>query len=249
MQDIFVFSSPNSARTFYIPAVVYNYFKKFYGADEVKAGTTTHSGLYTVYFVKGSDVFGFIMIEKKNAPSSSPARLLPTDPLEYAQKIVGENAVAFTDKVDIEDEKSIEFMGEVISRPVSEEPSLRQIFEEEISQLEEALELMVVGEDDDEIATLQDALEGAKLMLGDDDEEQADEGIEECIEMVSEPEDELGQVAIANDQDILPTPSADDPVVEEIIEEEKEEVLDIDSDDFEIDIDIDDDELRYIRLL
>ena len=241
----FVFCSPNSARTFYIPAVVYNYFKKFYGIDKVKAGTTTHNGLYTLYFVNDSNVQGFIMIDKENAPSSSPARLLPTNPLEYAQKIVGENALAFTNKVDIEDENSIEFMGEVKPRTVVEETSLNEFFKEQILLFEQALEFMEVGDDDEQITLLKEAIEGAKIMLGDDDEEQAEEGIEESIDMVSAPQDELGQVAVANDQDILPTPSADDPVMEEIIEEEKEDVLDVDLDDFDIDIDVDIDDDDY----
>jgi hypothetical protein len=234
----FVFSSPSSARTFYVPAVVYNYFKKFYGITEVKAGITANSGLYTIYFVKGSDVQGFIMIEKKNAPSASPARLLPTNPLEYAMLIIGRTAVDFTDKVDIESEKSIEYMGKTRSRPVVEEFS----FEEKILFFEQALEVMTVGEDDEEIAELEKEIERFLLTITneDDDEEQAEEGIKESIAMIPEPEDELGQMAVANDQDILPTPSADETVMEEIIEDEKEDALDVDSDD--IDFDLDDDE-------
>ena len=225
----FVFCSPNSARTFYISAVVYNYFKKFYGVDKVRAGTITHNGLYTLYFVNDSDVQGFIMIEKANAPSSSPARLLPKNPLAYAQKILGENAVAFADKVNIEDEKSMEFMGKVKSRPVVVETSFNDLFKEQILLFEQALEFMEVGEDDEQITLLKESIEGAKLMLDDDDEEQAEEAIKESIAKISAPEDELGQVAVANDQDILPTPSADDLVMEEVIEDEKEEVLDRDS--------------------
>lgn len=233
----FVFSSPFNARTFYVPAVVYNYFKKFYGANEVKAGTSSNIGLYTIYFVKDDDVLGFIMIETKNTPTSSPARLLPTNPLQYAQKIVGENALAFTDKVDIEDENSIQFIGKVKSRPVVEEVS----FEEKILLFEQALEFMTVGEDDDVIADLQKQVE--MFLLEDDDMEQAQEEIQQSIAMISEPEDELEQMSLEDTEVILPTPLADDSIVEENIEEE--ESLNMSADDFDIDIDIDIDDDDY----
>ncbi len=116
------------------------------------------------------------------------------------------------------------------SRP---EDGLQRVFEEQIALFEQALEFMDEGEDDAEIATLKEAIEGARIMLEDDIDEQAEEEILESIEMIPEEEDELGQVAVANDQDILPTPSADDPVVEEIIEQEKEDVLD-EEDDMDI---------------
>ena len=235
----FVFSSPSSARTFYVSAVIYNYFKKFYGVSEVRAGMTTHSGQYTIYFVRDTNIQGFIMIKKANAPSSSPARLLPKNPLAYSQKILGENAVAFADKVNIEDEESVEFIGEVKSRRVVEEQSLTEMFKEQIEMFEQALEFMEVGIDDDKIILLKDSIEGAELMIDDDDEVQAEEGIQESIDMIADPEDELGQMAVANDQEILPTPSADDSAMEEIIEEEKDEVLDIDMDDIDMDDDFD----------
>ena len=91
-----------------------------------------HGGVFTIYFVQDSNVKGFIMIEKANAPSSSPARLLPKNPLAYAQEILGKNAVAFADKVNIEDEKSMEFMGKVKSRPVVVETSFNDLFKEQI---------------------------------------------------------------------------------------------------------------------
>ena len=226
----FVLGSHNSARTFYIPAVVYNYFKKFYGVEDVLAGMKPNSGLFTLYFRKGFDIQGFIMIDESNAPSSAPARLLPTDAVEYMEEIVGMNAVAFTDKINIEEDESVTFLGEVKSRP---EDGLKRVFEEQIALFEQALEFMDEGEDDAEIATLKEAIEGARIMLEDDIDEQAEEEILESIDMIPEEEDELGQVAVANDQDILPTPSADDPVVEDIIEQEKEDVLD-EEDDMDI---------------
>ena len=91
---------------------------------------------------------------------------------------------------------------------------------------EQALEFMEVGEDDEQITLLKESIEGAKLMLDDDDEEQAEEAIKESIAKISEPEDELGQ----EDYDDLPM----------ISEEEKEEVLDVDSDDIDFDLDDED---------
>ena len=85
---------------------------------------------------------------------------------------------------------------------------------------------MEVGEDDEQITLLKESIEGAKLMLDDDDEEQAEEAIKESIAKISEPEDELGQ----EDYDDLPM----------ISEEEKEEVLDVDSDDIDFDLDDED---------
>ena len=181
------------------------------------------------------------MIDKKNAPSGAPARLLPTNPDAYLQTIVGENALAFSEKVDIESKEALEFMGEIKTRPESEEPSLRDIFEEQIALFEQALEFMDEGEDDDEIAALRDAIEGARLMIDDDTEEQAEEEIIESIDAIPDEKDELGQVSVANDQEILPTPSADDLEIEEVIAEEKEDVLEADDDDLDLDLDNDED--------
>ena len=242
----FVFASPNSSRVFYIPAVVYNYFDKFYGTKEVRSSMIPNSDLFTLFFMDDDDVKGFIMIDKKNAPSGAPARLLPTNPDAYLQTIVGENALAFSEKVDIESKEALEFMGEIKTRPESEEPSLRDIFEEQIALFEQALEFMDEGEDDDEIAALRDAIEGARLMIDDDTEEQAEEEIIESIDAIPDENDELGQVSVANDQEILPTPSADDLEVEEVIAEEKEDVLEADDD--ELDLDLDDLEISQVRL-
>ena len=245
----FVFASPNSSRVFYIPAVVYNYFDKFYGTKEVRSSMIPNSDLFTLFFMDDDDVKGFIMIDKKNAPSGAPARLLPTNPDDYMQTIVGENALAFSEKVDIESKEALEFMGEIKTRPESEEPSLRDIFEEQIALFEQALEFMDEGEDDDEIAALRDAIEGARLMLDDDTEEQAEEEIIESIDAIPDEKDELGQVSVANDQEILPTPSADDLEIEEVIAEEKEDVLEADDDDFDLDLDDDADiEINEIDL-
>lgn len=237
----FVFASPNSSRVFYIPAVVYNYFEKFYGTKEVRSSMIPNSDLFTLFFMDDDDVKGFIMIDKKNAPSGAPARLLPTNPDAYLQTIVGENALAFSEKVDIESKEALEFMGEIKTRPESEEPSLRDIFEEQIALFEQALEFMDEGEDDDEIAALRDAIEGARLMIDDDTEEQAEEEIIESIDAIPDEKDELGQVSVANDQEILPTPSADDLEIEEVIAEEKEDVLEADDDDLDLDLDDDED--------
>jgi hypothetical protein len=242
----FVFASPNSSRVFYIPAVVYNYFDKFYGTKEVRSSMIPNSDLFTLFFMDDDDVKGFIMIDKKNAPSGAPARLLPTNPDAYLQTIVGENALAFSEKVDIESKEALEFMGEIKTRPESEEPSLRDIFEEQIALFEQALEFMDEGEDDDEIAALRDAIEGARLMIDDDTEEQAEEEIIESIDAIPDENDELGQVSVANDQEILPTPSADDLEVEEVIAEEKEDVLEADDD--ELDLDLNDLEISQVRL-
>tara|TARA_R100000406_G_scaffold55975_1_gene38341 strand:- start:302 stop:4249 length:3948 start_codon:yes stop_codon:yes gene_type:complete len=242
----FVFASPNSSRVFYIPAVVYNYFDKFYGTKEVRSSMIPNSDLFTLFFMDDDDVKGFIMIDKKNAPSGAPARLLPTNPDAYLQTIVGENTLAFSEKVDIESREALEFMGEIKTRPESEEPSLRDIFEEQIALFEQALEFMDEGEDDDEIAALRDAIEGARLMIDDDTEEQAEEEIIESMDAIPDEKDELGQVSVANDQEILPTPSADDLEVEEVIAEEKEDVLEADDED--LDLDLDDLEISQVRL-
>ena len=98
------------------------------------------------------------------------------------QTIVGENALAFSEKVDIESKKALKFVGEIKTRPESDDPSLRDIFEEQITLFEQALEFMDEGEDDDEIAALRDAIEGARLMIADDTEEQAEEEIIESID-------------------------------------------------------------------
>lgn len=256
----FVFAAPSNSRIFYVPAVIFNYFLKFYGIDGMSVGLTAHEGQYTLFFRSGLENVGFIMIEEKFAPSGAPARMLPENPVAYKEKIMGENLSRFSNLVDVQDMGKAQFEGEVVEREVEEvvEGDALQEFVDLIAELRMVLELMEEGVDDAEIAELNDAIEGAQLMIEtlseeagveveepsiDEVELDLDDDSEMLEEVQNTPpvEDEAGLEAIGDDTDILPTPSADDPVAEEIVEAEKEDVLE--ADDAEDEDDFDDIEL------
>ena len=98
MAGYYVFALPTSSRNFYIPAVIFNYFRRFYGVDGVVTNPTPNQKQFTLFFKTGDDIVGFIMIDEKNAPSGSPVRMLPTNPKQYKEEIMGENLTRFSDR-------------------------------------------------------------------------------------------------------------------------------------------------------
>ena len=245
MAGYYVFALPTSSRNFYIPAVIFNYFRRFYGVDGVVTNPTPNQKQFTLFFKTGDDIAGFIMIDEKNAPSGSPVRMLPTNPKQYKEQIMGENLTRFSDLVDVSELGDAEFIGKVVERvvdetkeiPVVEPPKVEETKEDDdtlqefrdlIEELQMVLGLMEEGEDDEEIAELNEAIEGAQIMIDALSEDEDEAEMLEQIQSTPPIEDEAGLEAIGNDQEILPTPSADDPVAETIVEEEKKEVLEAD---------------------
>jgi hypothetical protein len=244
MAGYYVFALPTSSRNFYIPAVIFNYFRRFYGVDGVVTNPTPNQKQFTLFFKTGDDIAGFIMIDEKNAPSGSPVRMLPTNPKQYKEEIMGENLTRFSDLVDVSELGDAEFIGKVVERvvdetkeiPVVEPPKVEETKEDDdtlqefrdlIEELQMVLGLMEEGEDDEEIAELNEAIEGAQIMIDALSEDEDEAEMLEQIQSTPPIEDEAGLEAIGNDQEILPTPSADDPVAEAIVEQEKEEVLEV----------------------
>ena len=259
----FVFASQNSSRVFYVLAVVYNYFRKYYNASEVSATVTPQSKQYTLFFGDMDMPSGFIMIHKKNAIAASPARLLPANALEYAEEIVGQNALAFREYVDVEKAREeLTFTGEVVEAPVSEAPTYDprealENFKRQLELMQQSLELFDSPDDDAEIAVVNDRIEAAEFMIESLEEEVAELAPAKVV-MEDEPstDTQLGEMIIGNDQDELILPSIGEPEVAEEIQEQVAEIEEapaspstleedfpLDGDDF----DFDDDDFDFAK--
>ena len=259
----FVFASQNSSRVFYVLAVVYNYFRKYYNASEVSATVTPQSKQYTLFFGDIDMPSGFIMIHKKNAVAASPARLLPANALEYAEEIVGQNALAFREYVDVEKAREeLTFTGEVVEAPVSEAPTYDprealENFKRQLELMQQSLELFDSPDDDAEIAVVNDRIEAAEFMIESLEEEVAELAPAKVV-MEDEPstDTQLGEMIIGNDQDELILPSIGEPEVAEEIQEQVAEIEEapaspstleedfpLDGDDF----DFDDDDFDFAK--
>jgi hypothetical protein len=259
----FVFASQNSSRVFYVLAVVYNYFRKYYNASEVSATVTPQSKQYTLFFGDMDMPSGFIMIHKKNAVAASPARLLPANALEYAEEIVGQNALAFREYVDVEKAREeLTFTGEVVEAPVSEAPTYDprealENFKRQLELMQQSLELFDSPDDDAEIAVVNDRIEAAEFMIESLEEEVAELAPAKVV-MEDEPstDTQLGEMIIGNDQDELILPSIGEPEVAEEIQEQVAEIEEapaspstleedfpLDGDDF----DFDDDDFDFAK--
>jgi hypothetical protein len=102
---------------------------------------------------------------------------------------------------------------------------------------QEAISIMTIGEDDELISELQDEIDFLESMISDLGGGTSDEEVLEAqVEDLAEETDlELGEMKVGNDQEILPTPSADDPVVEEITDMEVEA---IEGDDYDFEVEL-----------
>lgn len=102
---------------------------------------------------------------------------------------------------------------------------------------QEAISIMTIGEDDELISELQDEIDFLESMISDlgggtSDDEILEVQIEESFD---EGDLELGEMKVGNDQEILPTPSADDPVVEDITDLEVDA---IENDDYDFEVEL-----------
>ena len=147
--------------------------------------------------------------------------------------------------VDVAELGDAEFIGKVVERvvdeikeiPVVEPPKVEETKEDDdtlqefrdlIEELQMVLGLMEEGEDDEEIAELNEAIEGAQIMIDALSEDEDEAEMLEQIQSTPPIEDEAGLKPSVMTKKFLPTPSADDPVAEAIVEEEKKEVLEAD---------------------
>ena len=264
-----VYVNPATSVVFYIPSVVANYFTKFYNISSVAAGTNATKKHYTILFKSGDNVMGFMLLEQKHCLSASPSRLLPDNPHETIEKSRATHLSEFKNKIDIEqfmNEVAV-FVGDVVEPPKFEKPqeevdiqvdvpeqetpkaepkveaqekpkSALQEFQEQLEASQELLELLAGG-DEETLQALRDQIEVLEFFIS----QEPDESIK--IEPTNDEKVELGIELLNNDQEILPNPSADDPIAEAIIEEEVEEVkeqsepevtLEDEDEDFEIEL-------------
>ena len=266
----FVFASPNSSRIFYVLAVVFNYFRKYYNISDVRATLTPVSKQYTILFGTEDMPSGFMMVKAKNAVAGSPSRLLPTNPEAYALEIVGQNALAFSEYVNIEKAREeLRFTGKVVEAPVQEgvaeyDPvEVLEKFKTQLGLMKQFLDLLESPDDDEEIAVANDRIAAAEFMIETLEEEVAElnMGTEttEVSEVVNEdaPDSdlELGEMILGNDQEELILPSIGEEQVKDEIEEQVAEIEKdapspemLEDDDFEADdFDFDDDDFDFAK--
>lgn len=266
----FVFASPNSSRIFYVLAVVFNYFRKYYKISDVRATLTPVSKQYTILFGAEDMPSGFMMVKAKNAVAGSPSRLLPTNPEAYALEIVGQNALAFSEYVNIEKAREeLRFTGEVVEAPAQEgvaeyDPvEVLEKFKTQLGLMKQFLDLLESPDDDEEIAVANDRISAAEFMIETLEEEVAElnMGTEttEVSEVVNEdtPDSdlELGEMILGNDQEELILPSIGEEEVKDEIEEQVAEIEKdapspemLEDDDFEDDdFDFDDDDFDFAK--
>ena len=255
-----VYVSKDSSEVVYIPSVVVNYFEKYYGDLDLFIGSNKQGKYRVVMFNTPSTntMQGFYMLDADKVKTAKPARLLPTNPEARKEKVMGEHADAFTNKIDLAAEMGMDiiYLGDVREQPevsIEVSPLDEQIattaseqevsggaiadLQKQIGLNEEALSIMTIGEDDDLIAVLQGEIDFLKDMIsefggGTSDEEVLEAQVEDLAE---ETDLELGEMKVGNDQEILPTPSADDPVVEEITDMEAEA---IEGDDYDFEVEL-----------
>ena len=255
-----VYVSKDSSEVVYIPSVVVNYFEKYYGDLDLFIGSNKQGKYRVVMFNTPSTntMQGFYMLDADKVKTAKPARLLPTNPEATKEKVMAEHADAFTNKIDLAAEMGMDiiYLGDVREQPevsIEVSPLDEQIattaseqevsggaiadLQKQIGLNEEALSIMTIGEDDDLIAVLQGEIDFLKDMISEFGGGTSDEEVLEAqVENLAEETDlELGEMKVGNDQEILPTPSADDPVVEEITDMEAEA---IEGDDYDFEVEL-----------
>ena len=226
----FLFAHPKTSNLFYIPAVIYNYFRKFYGADVVSGSGTPKGGQFVVAF--GDDVkVGFVLVDASRVSVAAPARLLPEDPKKEADDIYTLHMSAFDDFVNIKDLVSeLKFAGEevvveevaeveetkvpdvVVEEVAEADEDVAKALRDEITELRETIALFEVGEDDDLIEELNDAIEGLEIVLEDYDEEPTMEAEIEVAEVKEEPETDVEEVMVEPDPEPEPEAEVEDEV-------------------------------------
>ncbi len=253
-----VYVGEDSSEIVYIPSVVVNYFEKYYGKLQLNMGSIKAGDYRVVMFMSAdSDVMqGFYLVDADKVKPAKPARLLPTNPLATQQKVRGEHPDAFTNKIDLAQYLDLEilYLGDVREQPeievspldmdIATTPSEQEGGGDAIADLrnqvalnQEAISIMTIGEDDELISELQDEIDFLESMISDlgggtSDDEILEVQIEESFD---EGDLELGEMKVGNDQEILPTPSADDPVVEDITDLEVDA---IENDDYDFEVEL-----------
>ena len=272
-----VYVNPLTTTTFYIPALIVNYFDKYYNLTHLTAGTNAFKRHYTIFFKGGDSTLGFMMLKEKHCIAASPARLLGENPVKARAENKARYATMYEAKTDIESYYGItaQFLGNVVEPPKVERPQEEAKEEKGKSPLETFMEQRDATEQMLELLSMTDAAESTLEALRAEietlnyfidlqgpqpDTEASDAPSEpevdtEAIDIVdtSEADLELGDMAIGNEQEVVPTPSANDPIVEDITDAQVEaietsddpemgdqidaDITEVSTDDLDIDVD------------
>lgn len=272
-----VYVNPLTTTTFYIPALIVNYFDKYYNLTHLTAGTNAFKRHYTIFFKGGDSTLGFMMLKEKHCIAASPARLLGENPVKARAENKARYATMYEAKTDIESYYGItaQFLGNLVEPPKVERPQEEAKEEKGKSPLETFMEQRDATEQMLELLSMTDAAESTLEALRAEietlnyfidlqgpqaDTEPSDAPSEpevdtEAIDIVdtSEADLELGDMAIGNEQEVVATPSANDPIVEDITDAQVEavetaddpemgdqidaDITEVSTDDLDIDID------------
>ena len=179
----FVLFHKDAGRAIYLPAVIANYFRKYYGEDVtfnigLQSGT---NGEMVVVFKSEDDIVGFHIVQREHAPVTQVARLLIQNQMDFMHDVQTEFASAFENKIDLEQAMGVEtkytFKDEVFEEIVKKPKKARKSkpkakkkvvkkgkseadqVQDIIDELREIILLFDVTDDAEEIAEIEGEIE------------------------------------------------------------------------------------------
>lgn len=228
----FVLFHKDAGRAIYLPAVVANYFRKYYGEDVtfnigMQSGT---NGEMVVVFKAEDDIVGFHIVKREHAPVTQVARLLIQNQMDFMHDVQTEFASAFENKIDLEQAMGVEtkytFKDEVFeeivkkpkkarkSKPKAKKKAVKkgkseaEQIQDIIDELREIILLFDVTDDAEEIAEIEGEIEVLNDIREELISEEADDPLELDEEELTEDEEMV--------KDILESPEPQD--IEEMVE-------------------------------
>ena len=228
----FVLFHKDAGRAIYLPAVVVNYFRKYYGEDVtfnigMQSGT---NGEMVVVFKAEDDIVGFHIVQREHAPVTQVARLLIQNQMDFMHDVQTEFASAFENKIDLEQAMGVatkytfkdEVFEEIVKKPkrarkskpkakkkaVKKGKSEAEQIQDIIDELREIILLFDVTDDAEEIAEIEGEIEVLNDIREELISEEADDPMELDEEELTEDEEMV--------KDILESPEPQD--IEEMVE-------------------------------
>ena len=227
----FVLLHQDAGRAIYLPAVIANYFRKYYGEDVtfnigMQSGT---NGEMVVVFKSEDDIVGFHIVQREHAPVTQVARLLIQNQMDFMHDVQTEFASAFENKIDLEQAMGVEtkytFKDEVFEEIVKKPKKARKSkpkakkkadkgkseaeqIQDIIDELREIILLFDVTDDAEEIAEIEGEIEVLNDIREELISEEADDPLELDEEELTEDEEMV--------KDILESPEPQD--IEEMVE-------------------------------
>ena len=228
----FVLFNKDAGRAIYLPAVIANYFRKYYGEDiTFNIGQQSGpNGEMVIVFKAEDDIVGFHIVQREHAPVTQVARLLLQNQTKFMHDVQTEFASAFENKIDLEQAMGVEtkytFKDEVFeeivkkpkkarkSKPKAKKKAVKkgkseaEQIQDIIDELREIILLFDVTDDAEEIAEIEGEIEVLNDIREELISEEADDPMELDEEELTEDEEMV--------KDILESPEPQD--IEEMVE-------------------------------